>query len=675
MPEFISVTFSNASTEINPIPNASIDPEYLVRYARNLDDYGYNYTLVPYDSSSYDPFTIGATILSVTKNIKVIIALRPNTLYPTVAAKALATLDQLSSGRVVVHFIAGGSDAEQAKEGDFLSKDERYARLEDYIKILRRAWKSDESFDWDSKYYQFKQFSNRVRPTNGTIPVSVGGSSDEAYRIGGSLADIFGLWGEPLKETKDQIDRIYAEAAKAGRLDSDRPRIWVTFRPIIAETEDLAWAKAHKTLDALTTNRAKGQGKVPADAPPPQNAGSQRLLDIAARGEVQDRALWYPTVTATNARGASTALVGSPKTVVESLLDYIDLGADLISIRGYDNLNDAIDYGRNIYSFVSFHHVLSCPFLPAVMYAKTRPEPMPAPSAPPAAPIDWLSKIRSTTDPNLATMTEKTIRSQSPIDTDWQELEPSPATSGLGDLAGDKDSSNPTHRGYQSGISELERGVADYKSFTRLFDLDPDHLYNTIISAQAEYKKLLRLEGHRTHAVTERLRAAEVEHSDELMRMEHSELEKYNELKERHDRAIEEAKDCAYALGRLRVDEPTPARPEVLTSNETPNRTQFYQSDSAAERVEGDIEPRISKSTYLPDPERLDDGVNPSFESWLVDMRGKLMLNADHYPTERHKITYVASRTTGKAHMYLNASLSQDAVLPYTGAEDMFEDL
>ncbi|KAI0007606.1 luciferase-like protein [Xylariaceae sp. FL0662B] len=344
--EFISLTFPNAWTEINPYPNPRVEPEYLIRYARTLDDYGFNYTLVPYDSSSFDPFTIGATIAAVTKNIKVIIALRPNTLYPTVAAKALATLDQLSSGRAVVHFIAGGSDAEQAKEGDFLTKDERYARLEEYIRILRRAWESSEPFDWDGKYYQFKQFTNRVRPTNGTIPVSVGGSSDEAYRIGGSLADIFGLWGEPLKETKEQIDRIYAEAARAGR--ADRPRIWVTFRPILAETDELAWQKAYRTLDALKANRAKGQGKVPADAPPPQNVGSQRLLDIAARGEVQDRALWYPTVTATNARGASTALVGSPQTLVDSILDYVDLGAELISIRGYDNLNDAIDYGRYI---------------------------------------------------------------------------------------------------------------------------------------------------------------------------------------------------------------------------------------------------------------------------------------------------------------------------------------
>lgn len=348
--EFISLTPPNASNEINPIPNAGIDPAYLVRYARALDDYGFNYTLVPYDSSSFDPFTIGATIASVTTNIRVIIALRPNTLYPTVAAKALATLDQLSAGRVVVHFIAGGSDTEQAKEGDFLTKDQRYERLEEYIRILRRAWQSSDPFDWDGKHYQFKQFSNRVRPTSGTIAISVGGSSDDAYRIGGALADIFGLWGEPLKETKEQIDRIYAAAERAGR--TDRPRIWVTFRPIVAETDELAWAKAHRTLDALKANRANGQGKVPAAAPPPQNVGSQRLLEIAARGEVQDRALWYPTVTATNARGASTALVGSPKTVADSLLDYVDLGAELISIRGYDNLNDAIDYGRYVLPLV-----------------------------------------------------------------------------------------------------------------------------------------------------------------------------------------------------------------------------------------------------------------------------------------------------------------------------------
>ncbi|OQO09983.1 hypothetical protein B0A48_04338 [Cryoendolithus antarcticus] len=347
--EFISLAFPNASTELNPIPGAPIDPDYLARYARNLDDYDINYTLQPYDSGGFDPFTQAAHIAAHTKKLKVIVALRPNTMYPTVAAKALATLDQLSRGRAVVHFIAGGSDQDQAREGDFLVKDKRYSRLEEYIKILKRAWASTEAFDWEGEHYQFKNFASRVKPVNGSsIPISVGGSSDEAYRVGGSLGDIFGLWGEPLKETKQQIDRIYGEAKKAGRPRNEWPRIWVTFRPIIAETDDLAWIKAHKTLAALKGNSADPRGRPVQAGGTPQNEGSKRLLEIAEKGEVQDRALWYPTVTATNARGASTALVGSWDVVSESILDYVDLGCDLISIRGYDNLNDAIDYGRHI---------------------------------------------------------------------------------------------------------------------------------------------------------------------------------------------------------------------------------------------------------------------------------------------------------------------------------------
>jgi len=347
--EFISITFPNTSTDIAPIPEASIDPAYLVRYARMLDDYGFNYTLVPYHSSSFDNFTVAATILAVTKNIQVIVALRPNTIYPTVAAKALATLSQLGGGRVVVHLIAGGDPAEQAREGDFLNKEERYERQAEYIRILRRTWESSEPFDHDGKYFRFEGFSSKVKPVE-PIPVSVGGSSDDAYRVGGELADIFGLWGEPLKETREQIDKVNAAAAAAGR--TDRPRIWVTFRPIIAQTDELAWEKAHAVLDKLNSARAKGLGRKPINAAAPLNAGSQRLLEIAKRGDVQDRALWYPTVTATNAAGASTALVGSPETIAASLLDYVDLGCDLISIRGYDNYHDAVDYGRYVLPLV-----------------------------------------------------------------------------------------------------------------------------------------------------------------------------------------------------------------------------------------------------------------------------------------------------------------------------------
>src|SRR5436305_12458879 len=70
----------------------------------------------------------------------------------------------------------------------------------------------------------------------------------------------------------------------------------------------------------------------------PQNVGSQRALEFAAKADVYDRALWTRTAAATNSAGASTALVGSPETVAAAILDYVDLGADLVSIRGYDTL-------------------------------------------------------------------------------------------------------------------------------------------------------------------------------------------------------------------------------------------------------------------------------------------------------------------------------------------------
>jgi alkanesulfonate monooxygenase len=348
--EFISAVNVNPSNELNRLGRADIDLPFFKRYVNALEDAGFDYTLCAYASSFQDQFAIANQIVARTERVAPIIALRPNTMYPTVAAKALATLDQFGAGRAVVHFISGGNDAEQAREGDYLTKQQRYARTAEYIDIVRQVWTNTEPFSHDGEFYKFDGFVSAVRPTNGTIPVSVGGSSAEAYQVGGSRADIFGLWGEPLKDTQDQIDTVYREAEQAGR--PDRPRIWVTFRPIIAATDDLAWEKAHRILDILEEPPGNGWVHRTFGRGAPQNVGSQRLLEIAARRDVHDRALWTPTATATGAAGASTALVGSPETVAAAILDYIDLGADLISIRGYDNLNDVIDYGRYLLPLV-----------------------------------------------------------------------------------------------------------------------------------------------------------------------------------------------------------------------------------------------------------------------------------------------------------------------------------
>ena len=109
------------------------------------------------------------------------------------------------------------------------------------------------------------------------------------------------------------------------------------------------------TRRAANVEEFRGQWRRPAGGlggAHPQNRGSQRLLAAAAKGELHDRALWTPLAAATGAAGNSTALVGTPETVAQALLDYVDIGVTTLLIRGYDPYDDAIDYGRHLLPLV-----------------------------------------------------------------------------------------------------------------------------------------------------------------------------------------------------------------------------------------------------------------------------------------------------------------------------------
>jgi alkanesulfonate monooxygenase len=285
-----------------------------------------------------------------TDSLQLLLAHRPNLSIPTFAAKTFATLDHISNGRLTIHFITGGNDHEQRREGDFLGHDERYDRTREYIQIVKQAWEEHEPFAYEGTHYRFADFVSDVFPVQQPRPaISFGGSSDAAYAVGAAEADIYCLWGEPLADTAEQIARVEAEAAKAGR---PRPRIQVAFRPILGVTDAQAWERAHEIVERIHARRGPNNPWVRRATGGPENTGSKRLLDIAARGERFDRAMWTATAVATGGAGNSNALVGTPETVAEALLDYVRLGADILSARGYDSLQDAIDFGDQVIPLV-----------------------------------------------------------------------------------------------------------------------------------------------------------------------------------------------------------------------------------------------------------------------------------------------------------------------------------
>ncbi len=351
--EFIGMIGTHEVSEIRARQGPVIQPDFVARIARAHEDGGFSKVLVGYGSSSPDGAQVTAYAASQTERLGFLVAHRPGFVFPTLAARTFATLDQFTGGRVAVHIITGGSDADQRREGDFLSKDERYERTDEYLDVLKSAWTSVDPFSYRGKHYRFEDFRSDVLPAQSPrIPLYFGGSSPAAYRVGGKQSDVFMLWGEPLAQTAEQIAAVRQAAEAAGRATA--PRFSVSFRPILGATEEQAWERAHSILDTI---RSSGGGKgsfvssaalVGGTKAAPQSVAAQRLLAAAEKGELHDRALWTPTAAATNASGNTTALVGTPETVGQAILDYIDLGVTSILIRGFDPLDDAIDYGRHL---------------------------------------------------------------------------------------------------------------------------------------------------------------------------------------------------------------------------------------------------------------------------------------------------------------------------------------
>jgi alkanesulfonate monooxygenase len=332
--EFIGMIAPQQYSETIPPTGPVVDPAFTLAFAKAHEDAGFDRVLIGYFSTAPDGFIVASWVLQATERLGILLAHRPGFVAPTVAARKLATLDQFSGGRLALHVITGGSDEDQARDGDFLDKAARYRRTDEYLDVLRRTWTATEPFDVDGEFYTTRHSFSQVRCVRQPhLPIYFGGSSPEAVAVSARHADVYALWGEPLTEAAAHIETVKAAAAEHGR----HPGISLSTRPILAATDAEAWDRAYRILDEVRRLSRSGGAA-------PQNAGSQRLLAAAAKGDVLDRCLFTPLAAATGARGNSTALVGSVETVAEALLDYYDVGVTTFLIRGYDPFDDAVGY-------------------------------------------------------------------------------------------------------------------------------------------------------------------------------------------------------------------------------------------------------------------------------------------------------------------------------------------
>jgi alkanesulfonate monooxygenase len=347
-----------------------IDPDYLVDISRAHDDGGFDRVLVGYGAVAPEGWAVAATVLHCTNHLKVMVAHRPGFVQPVLLARMAATLDHLTGGgRIGIHFITGGDEADQRREGDFVPHDARYRRTGEVMAIARRLWSEDAPFDFEGEFFRYEGAFSSVKPlTPGGIPLYFAGASAPAIEVGAAQADIYAFWGEPraaVKARKDAIDQV---AAKYGRT----LRYSISLRPIIADTEAEAWEKAEwiaeKTeerielaKERMAGHKATYQGlggernatyAVNRDTSGTTSVGRKRLIEMSADQDVYDERLWMKVAKLTGAAGNSTALVGTCEQVAEAMLRYYDLGITTLLLKGFDPLVDAIDFGERLLPLV-----------------------------------------------------------------------------------------------------------------------------------------------------------------------------------------------------------------------------------------------------------------------------------------------------------------------------------
>ena len=136
---------------------------------------------------------------------------------PGLLAKAVSTLDVVSSGRAMLGIGAAWNEAEARGLGlPFPATGERFERLEEALQICLQMW-SDDDGPYEGKYYRLARTLNCPQPlTRPHPPILIGGSGErKTLRLVARYADACNLFDTP--ELAHKLDVLREHCAREGR--------------------------------------------------------------------------------------------------------------------------------------------------------------------------------------------------------------------------------------------------------------------------------------------------------------------------------------------------------------------------------------------------------------------------------------------------------------------------
>jgi F420-dependent oxidoreductase-like protein len=191
---------------------AGVEHVWVMDHLRQIPQVGAAWQNLP------EPYTTLAWLAGHTERIRLGVLVSPAFLrHPAVLADAVATLDVLSNGRAICGFGLGWFAQEYAALGiGFPPRAERYARLEDTLRLLPLMW-GKGSPRFDGRTVVVEEAMCYPRALQAHVPIWVGGSGErKTLRLVAELADACNLFGEP-DVVRRKVDILHRHCEELGR--------------------------------------------------------------------------------------------------------------------------------------------------------------------------------------------------------------------------------------------------------------------------------------------------------------------------------------------------------------------------------------------------------------------------------------------------------------------------
>src|SRR5580692_7336125 len=322
-----------------------------------------------------DAWLVTAMLTEVTERLKFLVAFRPGLISPTLSAQMAATFQRHSNGRLLLNVVTGGESAEQRAYGDFLDKEQRYARCDEFLDIVTRLWRG-ETVTHHGDHLQVE--GARLATLPDPVPdLYFGGSSGPAGPVAARRTDVYLTWGEAPAAVDSKLRWMDALAREAGRT----LRYGIRLHVISRDTADEAWRQAGRLIDGVDEAMVR---RVQENLDRSESEGLRRMREL--HGGSRDNLEVSPNLWAGVGLvrgGAGTALVGSHTEVADRIEEYARLGLSEFILSGYPHLEEAYWFGEGVLPILQARGLWTHP-APASLDGAANAVPFAPTSGPPA---------------------------------------------------------------------------------------------------------------------------------------------------------------------------------------------------------------------------------------------------------------------------------------------------